>query len=194
MYTRETPSFFLTLFLFPSRFYSFLVHYRGTWVETQRVQHKRLQRQIDDSGTEIVAPNKRLNQERLEKLEAIGFAWSAKNTRKLKPPPAIPMTIPSPNNTSVVTTTTSMNKPKKGSPEEVASRTAAKTRLHDSQWEETFQRLLQYKEKYGVRMHRIVTAFLGERALRVDILSLKMVALCCFRTVWCHASTKTTPS
>lgn len=121
----------------------------GTWVETQRVQHKRLQRQIDDSGTEIVAPNKRLNQERLEKLEAIGFAWSAKNTRKLKPPPAIPMTIPSPNNTSVVATTTTMNKPKKGSPEEVASRTAAKTRLHDSQWEETFQRLLQYKEKYG---------------------------------------------
>jgi len=49
----------------------------GTWVETQRVQYKKLERAVDEaSGVETVAPNKRLNQERLERLQSIGFAWS----------------------------------------------------------------------------------------------------------------------
>ena len=53
-------------------------------VETQRVQYKRLPRIYDPAtGLETgVKPNKRLNAERLQKLEAIGFAWSAKHIKK----------------------------------------------------------------------------------------------------------------
>jgi hypothetical protein len=53
-------------------------------VETQRVQHKKLSRLYDPStGAETgVLPNKRLTAERLQKLEAIGFAWSAKVARR----------------------------------------------------------------------------------------------------------------
>ena len=49
----------------------------------ERVQYKRLVRTTDEqSGIETVQPNKRLNAERLHRLESIGFAWSAKNIRK----------------------------------------------------------------------------------------------------------------
>lgn len=53
-------------------------------VETQRMQFKRLPRTLDPiTGMELgVQPNKRLTAERLQKLEAIGFAWSAKLVRK----------------------------------------------------------------------------------------------------------------
>lgn len=56
----------------------------GTWVETQRVQYKRLPRIFDPvTGVETaVQPNNRLTAERLQKLEDIGFAWSAKQLRK----------------------------------------------------------------------------------------------------------------
>jgi hypothetical protein len=41
----------------------------GTWVETQRVQYKRLPRTLcEQSGTELIQTNKRLNEERLAKL------------------------------------------------------------------------------------------------------------------------------
>jgi hypothetical protein len=47
------------------------------------MQYKRLERAIDEgSGEEYVAPNNRLTPERLEKLRAIDFAWTAKNVRK----------------------------------------------------------------------------------------------------------------
>jgi len=57
-------------------------------VETQRVQYRRLDRAVDEaSGVETVAPNKRLNQERLEKLQSIGFAWSkCGGGRRCRPP------------------------------------------------------------------------------------------------------------
>jgi hypothetical protein len=53
-------------------------------VETQRVQFKRLTRTLDPlTGMEMgVQPNNRLTAERLQKLDAIGFAWSAKHVRK----------------------------------------------------------------------------------------------------------------
>lgn len=45
-------------------------------METQRGQYKALQRHFDEaSGREIVQPGSRLTQERLSKLESIGFAW-----------------------------------------------------------------------------------------------------------------------
>jgi hypothetical protein len=108
--------------------------YSGTWVETQRVQYKRLEREVDEaSGVEAVQPNKRLNQERLEKLKSIGFAWSAKNVRKPKPP-----------------TPEGPPKLKKAPADESASRNEARTRLADAQWEELYLRLTQYKEKHFV--------------------------------------------
>jgi hypothetical protein len=57
-------------------------------VETQRVQYKRLPRTIDPfTRRELgVQPNKRLTTERLQKLEAIGFAWSAKHVCKTANP------------------------------------------------------------------------------------------------------------
>lgn len=55
----------------------------GTWVETQRVQYKRLPRIHDESvGHEVPQPNKRLTAERLQKLSDLEFCWSAKHIRK----------------------------------------------------------------------------------------------------------------
>lgn len=54
-------------------------------METQRAQWKKLHRTYDRvSGVETgVTPNKRLTKERLQKLEAVGFAWTAKPARKI---------------------------------------------------------------------------------------------------------------
>jgi hypothetical protein len=55
----------------------------GTWVETQRVQYKRLSRVFDEAlGYEVPQANKRLTAERLQKLNDLGFCWSAKHIRK----------------------------------------------------------------------------------------------------------------
>ena len=55
----------------------------GTFVETQRTQYKRLERTVDPvTGEERVIPNKRLTAERLELLNAIDFAWTAKFVRR----------------------------------------------------------------------------------------------------------------
>ena len=81
----------------------------GTWVETQRVQYRKLPRcdvvigtnnnndtancatvttaavatTINSPGNEFgVTPNKRLTAERLRRLTSIGFIWSAKHVRK----------------------------------------------------------------------------------------------------------------
>ena len=58
--------------------FPFLLAISGTWVETQRVQKKKLERSMEENGTDAVPPSKRLGPERLAKLEAIGFKWSAK--------------------------------------------------------------------------------------------------------------------
>ena len=102
----------------------------GTWVETQRVQYKKLQQQDGES----ITPNNRLNAERLEKLESAGFAWSAKNVRKLKPPAASAATPPT----------------KKRPMTDHATRAQARQRIHDQTWTEMYERLAAYKEKYGV--------------------------------------------
>ena len=53
-------------------------------METQRAQWKKLSRTYDpNTGAETgVLPNKRLTAERIQKLQAIGFAWTAKPARK----------------------------------------------------------------------------------------------------------------
>uniref|UniRef100_A0A7S3P091 Helicase-associated domain-containing protein n=1 Tax=Amphora coffeiformis TaxID=265554 RepID=A0A7S3P091_9STRA len=140
----------------------------GTWVETQRVQYKRLQREYDETrGVESVQPNKRLNQERLRKLHEIGFAWSAKHVRKQRnnslqqngPPPiddqqAVP--LPETGATMHGTMLPIMNMLIDNNPAPIA--TAARPRkseprqagrLNDQQWEEMYQRLVRYKEQFG---------------------------------------------
>lgn len=103
----------------------------GTWVETQRVQYKKLQRSATDVDT-AVTPNKRLNAERLKKLESIGFAWSAKNMRKPKQ-----------------TSPTLKKKSSSLSAADTASRAAARNRHNDVQWNEMYEKLVKYKEKHG---------------------------------------------
>jgi hypothetical protein len=105
----------------------------GTWVETQRVQYKKLQSQ----DGEAVTPNNRLNSERLAKLESAGFAWSAKNIRKAK----------------TLTSSTTTPPTKKRPMTDQASRAEARQRLHDLTWSDMYDRLAAYKEKYGVSMN-----------------------------------------
>jgi threonine dehydratase len=72
-------------------------------------------------------------------LESVGFAWSAKNLRKIKP-------------TSIVTTDTPPIR--KRPMMETGIRFQARQRLHDQTWAEMYERLEAYKQKYGVRqMH-----------------------------------------
>ncbi|KAL7572037.1 hypothetical protein ACA910_001690 [Epithemia clementina (nom. ined.)] len=105
----------------------------GTWVETQRVQYKRLQREFDaTSGVEAVQPNRRLDQERLAKLEEIGFAWSAKHVRK---------------SVKASTTTGPPVVPRK--PVAQLGESKAASRWSDHQWEEMYQRLVRYKFVFG---------------------------------------------
>ena len=121
----------------------------GTWVETQRVQYKRLEREVDaTSGVEEVYPNKRLDHERLAKLKLIGFAWSAKHVRKnvgkLVDKPAASATS--------ATIVENVTGPTAGSRKPVApvcGDSKAPSRWSDHQWEEMYLRLKRYKELYG---------------------------------------------
>lgn len=113
------------------------------------MQYKRLDRAVDlESGVETVAPNKRLNQERLEKLKAIGFAWTAKNVRKSVPGQDPGATITKP--TSVA------GRPKRIVTEEAVAglKATARPRVNDNQWEQMYQRLVEYQEKHGVSFLR----------------------------------------
>jgi hypothetical protein len=83
-----------------------------------------------------------MNQDRLNKLEAVGFAWSAKNIRK----------------SSIYNSLIGNGKAdfhvrartnKSLSPVE-DSRNSSRSRLNDSLWEDMYHRLVVYKEKFGV--------------------------------------------
>jgi hypothetical protein len=106
----------------------------GTWVETQRVQWKKLPRTEAEQG-EVVTPNKRLNDERLRRLEAVGFAWSAKNIRKPKPASPANMSPPKARKSASAT--------------EASARAEARQRSNDATWNEMYNRLVEYKEKHG---------------------------------------------
>jgi hypothetical protein len=106
----------------------------GTWVETQRVQWKKLPRSEAEQG-EVVTPNKRLNDERLRRLESVGFAWSAKNIRKSKP--ASPAIMPAPKAR------------KSASATDASARAEARQRSNDAAWNEMFNRLVEYEAKHG---------------------------------------------
>lgn len=49
----------------------------GTWVDTQRVQYKKLQQRIGNG--EVNAKSSRLTEDRIEKLNGIGFVWSIRD-------------------------------------------------------------------------------------------------------------------
>lgn len=117
----------------------------GTWVETQRVQYKRLERTKNDGKNDIeyVIPNKRLTTERLSKLHSIGFAWSAKNIRKGHYNKGM-------NNSDTKNKATKKQQGDNTLPTSVNSKNiTARNRFNDAQWEEMYQRLMSYKEKYG---------------------------------------------
>ena len=143
------------------------------------MQYKRLQREYDEaSGMEAVQPNKRLNQERLRKLQEIGFAWSAKHVRKqrnnslqgnaaARPPPAPPpleALPPSPDNNVVMHNNpahqammmppaiTMVPAPAgilEPAPRPRKTEPRQAGRFSDQQWEEMYQRLVRYKEEHG---------------------------------------------
>lgn len=113
----------------------------------------------ESAGTEIVQPNKRLNEERLRKLQEIGFAWSAKHVRKQRNNSlqnSRPIDVPAqddgitiPNSTAVVdnsavsaNTTSVAARTRKNDPRQTG-------RLNDQQWEEMYQRLVQFKQEHG---------------------------------------------
>jgi hypothetical protein len=113
-------------------------------VETQRVQYKRLQREYDEaSGVEAVQPNKRLNQERLRKLQEIGFVWSAKHVKKQRNNSLPSVLSPMEADMPILITA-------QGPPPSRPRKTETKAaRLNDEQWEEMYQRLVRYKEEHG---------------------------------------------
>lgn len=95
------------------------------------MQYKRLGRvAVGESLTEtttefILQPNNRLTQERLERLQSIGFVWNAKRAN----------------------TATSQPTPVKVS---AAERNAQRFHdMNDQQWDHLYQRLLNYKERHG---------------------------------------------
>ena len=95
--------------------------------QSQRVQYKRLIRTQDENGQEIVHPNKRLTAERLEKLESVGFAWVAKFLKKAAP-----------KKDDDANTLDAAN-----------AQQQRKQRLNEAQWEDMYQRLVQYREQFG---------------------------------------------
>ena len=139
------------------------------------MQYKRLQREYDEtSGTEAVQPNKRLNEDRLRKLQEIGFVWSAKNVRKQRnnseqtmPPPIMGNTqsSPTPGGANDLPTlflglpaepspasllpnsNTRATIPTANKPRKFEPRQGG--RLNDQQWEEMYQRLVRYKAEHG---------------------------------------------
>ncbi|KAG7356875.1 helicase domain protein [Nitzschia inconspicua] len=149
----------------------------GTWVETQRVQHKRLARTYDPhTGMETVQPNNRLTAERLHKLQAIGFAWSAKHWRKLpsetvhkKTEDGHLMSVNDLGDTasafetfapadgegnsqrSTIGTAIQATQHTKtgGHPPHLQQQQRRRQRLNDAQWEDMYQRLVQYKTEHG---------------------------------------------
>ena len=121
--------------------------YRGTWVETQRVQYKRLARVVDDSGLEVVEPNKRLNQERLTRLAEIGFCWSAKNKKKTT-------TTTTASSADSVGTAAGLDGPTAPIPTAAGAsgppkKPAAAAVSDDATWQSMYQRLVEYREKFG---------------------------------------------
>ncbi|GKY95090.1 hypothetical protein MPSEU_000473000 [Mayamaea pseudoterrestris] len=112
----------------------------GTWVETQRVQYRHLSRVIDQqTGKEIAIPSTRLSAERLEKLQAIDFAWTAKNVVRKRVADAM-----NEGNGRSPSAVTGMTKRPTG------SFTGVSCKANDeSQWYELFDLLVEYKQTYG---------------------------------------------
>lgn len=84
--------------------------------------------QDESTGREIVHPNKRLTADRLQKLESVGFAWVAKFIKK---------------------TPTKKEEEEVSTLEAVNAQQQRKQRLNEAQWEDMYQRLVQYKQQYG---------------------------------------------
>ena len=124
----------------------------GTWVETQRMVHKKLERVPDSGGVlgETIVPNKRLNPERLERLESIGFVWSARSAKKAEAAQSDSSSSPP------------ARAKKSPNPAEAASRAAERQRQNDVNWNDMYNRLAEYKAKHGVSLQINAFVFLEE--------------------------------
>lgn len=116
----------------------------GSWVETQRAQFKKMwvaSGQSDDllssapDPTIYVTPNKRLSAERLSRLQDIGFSWFVRKRRS---------TNGKRKASGDASSTSEGNESGNG-----AAHDPRKRRRKDEQWNEMYQRLVQFKDQHG---------------------------------------------
>jgi hypothetical protein len=127
----------------------------GTWVETNRAQFRKLWIETGKSKeflisapdpTIYVTPNKRLSEERLKKLQDVGFSWSVRNAKNVSADTinVNKRTI----NVGDVDDTTKLDGEVvggKGKHTEVSKR----RKRNDALWNDMYDRLVQYKNKNG---------------------------------------------
>lgn len=131
----------------------------GTWVETQRVQFKRLPRVFDETlGYDVPQPNNRLTAERLSRLSELGFCWSAKHIRKASSTGSLttpsPLTTADANSSFVPAQTLQLSS--HSQPPSAIKRYPSESSIHsntksngEAQWEEYYARLLLFKQLHG---------------------------------------------
>ena len=57
----------------------YCLEYRGTWVDTQRINYRK--QNLQDTTSAGVDSQKRLPAERIARLDALGFVWSPRKSR-----------------------------------------------------------------------------------------------------------------
>ena len=112
---------------------------------TERVQYKKLHRAVDErSGVELVAPNNRLTPLRLDKLNAIGFAWTAKPVRPAGSDAAARSAA-----AAAAATCDGESPPPMPNVHEKTRESTASHRQSAEGWEEMYQRLVQFRQREG---------------------------------------------
>lgn len=115
------------------------------YIIIQRVQYKRLHRDVDVfCGVDQVQPNKRSDQTRIAKLNSIGFAWSANIQRTTSPD----QNLHSIQENPIVPP---KSKSKKLGVDEKGQYIRNRDLVLDPHWDEMYERLVKYKDEYGVR-------------------------------------------
>ena len=127
----------------------------GTWVETNRVQFRKLWVETGKSKeflisspdpTIYVTPNKRLSEERLKKLQDVGFSWSVRNAKKVSADSAgRKKRTRDVGDGDTVTILDGEVVDGKGKHTEVSKR----RKRNDALWNDMYGRLVQYKNENG---------------------------------------------
>ena len=111
----------------------------GNWVQGLRKTYSALQNATPRG--ESIRTNNHLTQERLNKLESIGFVWSIKKTHVM---------CNTSNKRSIPTYPESQNITERNIHNEKSSKGNNLYNYRNEQWDKNFASLLKYKEKYGV--------------------------------------------